>query len=112
MEQKNIDPHLLSFVMMFSSLCWQNLGKVPNPVSGKTERQLDGAKMSIDMLCMFRDKTKGNLTGDEEKFISNVISDLQINYADEVNKNPEKQQGEAEKKEEGQSQGNPVENKS
>jgi hypothetical protein len=38
------------------------------------------------MLIMLRDKTKGNLTKKEEEMLSSTISNLQINYADEVAK--------------------------
>ncbi|MBN1621874.1 MAG: DUF1844 domain-containing protein [Endomicrobiales bacterium] len=97
MDAKNMNPHFLSLIMMFSTACWQHLGKVPNPMTGKTEKELSGAQMTIDMLCMLRDKTKGNLSADEEKYLSNVIGDLQLNYADEVNKDQQKPKEELKK---------------
>ena len=45
---------------------------------------LKGAKFSIDTLIMLRDKTKGNLTADEQKLLNGVIADLQANYAETV----------------------------
>ncbi len=38
------------------------------------------------MLLMLRDKTKGNLIKNEEEILASAISDLQINYVDEVSK--------------------------
>lgn len=70
--------------MMLASACWQQLGKVPSPVSNKIEKDTASAKVTIDILEMLRDKTKGNLSPDEEKMLGNTIADLQINYADEV----------------------------
>jgi hypothetical protein len=90
MDEKNVNPHFVSLVMMLASAAWQQLGKVPNPVSGKIEKEIPHAQITIDLITMLRDKTKGNLTGEEEKLISNVISDLQLNYADEVNKPEDK----------------------
>lgn len=99
MEEKNVNPHFLSLVMMLASAAWQQLGKVPSPVTGKVEREIANAQITIDILAMLRDKTKGNLSADEEKFLSNTVSDLQLNYADEAAKE-QAQPKEEEKKEE------------
>lgn len=74
---------------MLASACWQQLGKIPNPVNGKIEKQLDHAKLSIDMLIMLKEKTQGNLTEEEEKVLLTTIADLELNYADEVKKSEE-----------------------
>jgi hypothetical protein len=86
MDNKNVNPHFVSIIMMLSSACWQHLGKVPNPMTGKIEKELTHAKIAIEMLVMLRDKTKGNLSPEEQKMLDNVIADLQLNYAEEVNK--------------------------
>jgi hypothetical protein len=39
------------------------------------------------MLEMLRDKTKGNLSEESERMLSQFLSDLRLNYVDEVNKN-------------------------
>jgi hypothetical protein len=59
---------------MFSSSVWCQLGKMPNPVSGKIEKDLKGAQATIETLLMLRDKTKGNLSDKEEEMLSSVIS--------------------------------------
>ena len=86
MEENNVNQYFISIIMMLASACWQQLGKVPSPVSNKIEKDCSSAKVTIDILEMLRDKTKGNLTPDEEKMLGNTIADLQLNYADEVNK--------------------------
>jgi hypothetical protein len=85
-ELLEINPYLFNLVTMFSSSAWCQLGKMQNPVSGKIENDLKGAQVTIDMLIMLRDKTKGNLTKKEEEMLSSTISNLQINYADEAAK--------------------------
>ncbi len=72
--------------MMLAQAAWQQLGKVANPMTGKIEKDLTHAQMSIDMLRMLKDKTKGNLQPEEEKILSNAVCDLELNYADEVDK--------------------------
>ena len=91
MENKTSDTHFLTLTMMLAQAAWQQLGKVVNPITGKIERDLNHAEMSIDMLRMLRDKTKGNLQPEEEKIITNAVCDLELNYADEVEKSAKEQ---------------------
>ncbi|MCX5782733.1 MAG: DUF1844 domain-containing protein [Elusimicrobia bacterium] len=86
-EQLEKSKYFLSLVMMLASAAWQQLGKVPHPISGKTEKDLKSAQITIDILVMLKEKTKSNISSDEEKALANVISDLELNYADEINKN-------------------------
>ncbi|HTX99407.1 MAG TPA: DUF1844 domain-containing protein [Bacteroidota bacterium] len=87
MEQK--EKHRFLFMQLVFSLhsaTMQQLGKVKNPLSDKIERDLQGAQASIDMLDMIREKTKGNLTDDEERFLSQILHELRLNYVDEAGK--------------------------
>lgn len=86
MDKKDLNTHFVSMVMMLDSACWQQLGKVVNPISGEIEKELSHASISIDMLLMFREKTKGNLTPDEAKLLDKTIAVLQLNYAEEIAK--------------------------
>lgn len=83
-------------------LCWQALGKVANPVSGKPEKNLQFAKRLIDIIETLQVKTKGNLEEEEEKMLENMLTDLRLNYVDELNK--EKSQNVQDKKEDEQSE--------
>jgi len=73
-------------VTMFQTAAMQQMGKIQNPATDKVERDLDQAQMSIDMLEMLKEKTKGNLKPEEEQFISNVLRELRLNYVDERSK--------------------------
>ncbi len=72
---------------IFHSSGMQGLGKVMNPVTNQIERNLEQAKQSIDMIEMLRDKTKGNLSPESERLLTQFLSDLRLNYVDEVNNN-------------------------
>lgn len=76
----------MQLVLQNQQLAMMSMGKLKNPVSDKIERNLEFAKMSIDTLDMLAVKTKGNLSEYEEKFLTEVIKDLKLNYVDEVNK--------------------------
>ena len=47
---------------MFETLALQQLGKLVSPITGKVERDLRQARITIDMLVMIREKTAGNLS--------------------------------------------------
>lgn len=73
-------------VMNFQSSAMMSLGKLINPVTQKIERNLDQAKFSIDLLGMLEAKTKGNLSSDEEQLLRRVLTELRLNYVDELEK--------------------------
>lgn len=73
-------------VLSFYSAAWQHLGKIVNPLTSKAEINLAGASDSIDLLDMLRNKTKGNLTPDEDTMLNRMIGDLKLNYIEELNK--------------------------
>jgi len=72
----------VNLVMMLASSAMQQLGKIVNPMTNQTEVNLEGARISIDMLGMVREKTKGNLDGDEIKMCNDLLSSLQVNYVE------------------------------
>lgn len=75
-----------SLVLMFQSAAMQQMGKTKNTVSDKIERDLEQAQLSIDMLDMLSAKTKGNLTTEENRYLSTVLKELKLNYVDEQSK--------------------------
>lgn len=56
------------------------MGLEKNPHTGKFEKDIDVARFNIDMLNLLKDKTKGNLTNEESRFLDSVISDLQMKF--------------------------------
>jgi len=81
-----MDSEFFALVLMFQQSVMLHLGKMANPATGKAERNLVQAKMAVDILEMLNKKTKGNLDKEEEKLISNVLADAQLNYASEAAK--------------------------
>lgn len=88
-ESEFYSAHFIQLVLGLQGSAWMLLGKVANPMTGKEEKNLDAAKATIDTIMMLREKTKGNLSKDEEEVLSNVLQQLQLNYVDEINKNRE-----------------------
>jgi hypothetical protein len=67
-----------SFVMSLSTSALIYLGQVPDPVSGKTITDLVGARQTIDLISLLKEKTAGNLTPDEVAFIDGALYDLRM----------------------------------
>jgi hypothetical protein len=76
----------ISLVSMFASSAYSSMGKIANPATGKIERDLETARGFIDILVMLKAKTRGNLSQEEEKFITSTVSDLQMNFVKEKEK--------------------------
>ena len=83
----------MQLVWTFQSAAWQYMGKVKNPITDKIERNLDQARYSIDILEMLMKKTEGNLTENENQLIHKAITELQLNFVAETDK--EKKEKEA-----------------
>lgn len=85
-EEERNEALFMSLVAMFQGAAMQQMGKLINPMTGKTERDLEQAKMSIDMLGMLEARTKGNLAEEEKHLLSHALFELRMNYLDELNK--------------------------
>ncbi len=100
-DSKSLESYFVQLVLSFHAAAWQQMGKVASIMTGKIERDLNMAKHSIDMLGMLEEKTKGNLTEDEEKYLKHALYELRMNYLDEMKKGPDqvkKEQESAESK--------------
>lgn len=73
----------LDMVSLFGSQAMMALGKLANPMTGKAEKNLEAARLFIDMLEMLDKKTRGNLTPDESKVLQSSLADLRIMYVEE-----------------------------
>ncbi len=81
-----VDPNFLNLIMMLQYSAMQTMGKIASPISGKVERDLDQCRMSIDMLGMIAEKTRGNLSSDEQKLIDSILYNLRMNFLEEQKK--------------------------
>jgi hypothetical protein len=71
-----------TFVLSLSHSAIVHLGEAPNPETGSVERNLPLARQTIDLIAMLDEKTKGNLTGDEERLIGQILFDLRMRYVE------------------------------
>ena len=69
-----------SLILSLSSTVLFNLGEIADPRTNEKIKDLSIAKHSIDTIVMLKDKTEGNLSEDERKFIENVLTDMRWRY--------------------------------
>ncbi|MCB9593915.1 MAG: DUF1844 domain-containing protein [Sandaracinaceae bacterium] len=80
-DERAIPPiDFTTFVLSLSTACMAQLGEVEGPDGGETD--LPMAQQSIEILEMLEEKTSGNLTGEEERILEQVLTDLKQVYAD------------------------------
>lgn len=86
-----------ALIGIFEISGWQALGKIPSPVSGKTEINIEAARNTIEILTLLKEKTRGNLEAGEEKLLSAVLANLQVNFASVKESEAQKKAGEGKK---------------
>jgi len=69
-----------SFLLSLSSSSLLHLGEIADPQSGTKKKDLALAKQSIDIINLLKDKTKGNLTQEEEKLLEHLLYDLRMRF--------------------------------
>ena len=75
----------IEFVLMQAQQIALMLGQIPGPDGKPMEPNLPVARIFIDQLEMIREKTRGNLTKEEEDVLSKVLADLQLAFVEAGN---------------------------
>ena len=73
-----------SFILSLYSSGLVQLGKVEDPLTGKKSVNLDLAKHTINMIAMLEEKTRGNLTQDEDNLLKSLLSEMRISFVKET----------------------------
>jgi molybdopterin converting factor small subunit len=69
-----------SLVGLLASQALMGLGTMQDPQSKGVMVDLEGAKFNIDLLAVLEEKTKGNLEDEEEKELTQIVSELRNRY--------------------------------
>jgi hypothetical protein len=72
-----------TFVFSLNSSALVHLGVIEEPGTGQKTKNLPLAKQTIDILGIIEEKTRGNLTSDEDNLLKNILHDLRIMYVRE-----------------------------
>ncbi|MBW1689920.1 MAG: DUF1844 domain-containing protein [Deltaproteobacteria bacterium] len=83
-EEKDFTPlpevNFSSFLLSLSSSILLHLGEIADPQSGEKKRDLALAKQTIDIITLLKDKTKGNLTEEEQNLLEHLLYDLRMRF--------------------------------
>ena len=70
-----------ALVLSLGSSALIHLGEAPDPLTGKTQDpELPLAQQSIDLLALLQEKTRGNLTEEESRFLETMLYDLRMRF--------------------------------
>ncbi len=69
-----------SYILSYYTQGLVLLGEVPNPYTNQKEEDTEGARHTIDILSMLQEKTKGNLSKDEEQLLGSVLYELRMKF--------------------------------
>lgn len=70
-----------TFVLSIIGTAYVHLGDAPNP-EGQPEKDLNLARQDIDLLGILQEKTRGNLSGEEERLLDQALYDLRMRYVE------------------------------
>lgn len=68
-----------TFVLSLSTQALMQLGEVKDPEC-QDAQDLMMARQTIDLLGLLESKTKGNLTGEEEQLLQQILYDLRMRF--------------------------------
>ena len=72
-----------AFVVSLATTAAVHFGDVADPSSGqKPAPNFEAAGDAIEMLALLEEKTKGNLTDEEERFLKQVLYELRVRYVE------------------------------
>lgn len=71
-----------TFVVSLASSAAFALGEAVPPGGGAPEKNLPLAKQTIDLIALLQDKTRGNLTDEEQRLIETVLYDLRLRFVE------------------------------
>ena len=78
--QEKMEASFSVLIMSLASSTVMALGLAPDPANNQTHVDKNLARFNIDLLMVLKDKTKGNLSSDEAKFLESLINDLQLKF--------------------------------
>jgi hypothetical protein len=78
----------IEFVLMQAQQIALMLGQIPGPDGKPMEPNLPVARIFIDQLEMIREKTRGNLSKEEEDVLTKVLADLQLAFVEAGHASP------------------------
>ncbi len=71
-----------TFVLGLASTAMIQMGAAPDPETQQDQKNLVLARQTVDLLGMLREKTRGNLTDEEQRFFDALLYDLRVRFVE------------------------------
>jgi len=69
-----------SFLISLATTGMVHMGEIPEPTTGQVMQNLEGARQMIEILTLLKEKTGGNLSGEEEHLLENLLYELRMKF--------------------------------
>ena len=69
-----------SFLLSLGTSGMVQLGEIPDPMTGQKAENLEGARQTIDLLTLLKEKTEGNLSSDESHLFDQLLYELRMKF--------------------------------
>jgi hypothetical protein len=79
-----------TFVLSLGSSALVHLGEIHHPETSEAKENLALARQTIDLLAMLEEKTTGNLTEQESRFLRDLLADLRLKFVEKSRGNGQK----------------------
>ena len=77
---EDIPINFATFVISLGDSAMIHLGAIPHPATGERTPDLRAARQTIDILGILEEKTRGNLSDEEQKLMSNLLYALRMQF--------------------------------
>lgn len=72
----------VGLLQMLAMQAYMALGEMENPATGTLDINLDQARAFIELLTALQEKTKGNLSKEEEDSLNALVYELQLKFTE------------------------------
>jgi len=78
--QEEFEVDFSTLIMSFASAAMISMGRIPDPATGQVGNDPVLARQNIHIIAMLQEKTRGNLSGDEERLMENILYELRMSF--------------------------------
>lgn len=81
-QPRSVEINFSTFLFSLASSVFIALGEEKNPITGEKSINLTQAQETIDLLSVLEEKTRGNLTQEEEGLLSHLLYSVRVRYVE------------------------------
>lgn len=73
---------LASFMSLLAMKAWEGMGLVPNPLTSKTQKNMDDARLAIDAYAAVFELLRSTIAEQPRREMENLLTTLRLNFVD------------------------------